>query len=196
MARSRLPCLPSSWARPSELSLCFLGGGGGASTRLRNSCGIAGRCLNLNPGNDSFYLQTLCRLGCEAMAPIGFCKQQIHGPLSKKVAEWRWILPCAPCFPLEGPSVGSNGKIRGQQLLFQKLSDPFSYQPLGRHGFRPSRAGWGALRGFGCSGAEEKYPGWVLFWGRCDGGDSLPAWAMKPWVPRVGREEDKGKPRF
>lgn len=110
------------------------------------------------------------------MAPIGFCKQQIHGPLSKRVAEWRWVLPRVPCFPLEGPSAGSNGKIRGQQLLFQKLPDPFSYQPLGRHGFRPSRAGWGALRGFGCSGAEEKYPGWVLFWGRCDGGDSLPAW--------------------
>lgn len=29
-----------------------------------------------------------------------------------------------------------------------------------------------------------------------EGGDSLPAWAMKPWVPRVGREEDKGKPRY
>ena len=103
-------------------------------------------------------------------------------------------MPCAPWF--RGALSGHKGKIRGQQLLFQKLPDPFSYQPLGRHGFRPPWAGWGALRGFGCSGAEEKYLGWVLFWGSVMGGYSLPAWAMKPWVPRVGREEDKEKSRF
>lgn len=58
-----------AWARPSELSLCFFLGGG--LTRLRNSCGIAGRCLSLNPGNDSFILRPFVGYAGKPWHPLG-----------------------------------------------------------------------------------------------------------------------------
>lgn len=133
------------------------------STRLRKSYGIAGRCLNLNPGNDNFILRPF----------VGFAGKPWHslgsvggsGPLNKRVAGVEVDFVQRSLISFRGAPSGQHSKIGGQQLLFQEPPDPLSCQCLGRHSFRPPRAGWGALRDFGCSGAEERYCGWVFLGG-------------------------------
>ena len=44
---------------------------GGGLTRLRNSCGIAVRCLSLNPGNDSFILRLFVGYAGKPWHPLG-----------------------------------------------------------------------------------------------------------------------------